>query len=74
MQSFGNMDSTQGRHRAELLVPGPERAWCDEGITGAIGVGNRDTAMLTRFACETDIDVVMLAGRYTLLDRPLEGA
>jgi aryl-alcohol dehydrogenase-like predicted oxidoreductase len=29
-----------------LLVPRPERAWCDddEGVTGAIGVGNRDTA------------------------------
>jgi D-threo-aldose 1-dehydrogenase len=41
----------------------------DEGIVGAIGVGNRDTALLTRFARETDIDVVMLAGRYTLLDQ-----
>jgi D-threo-aldose 1-dehydrogenase len=41
----------------------------DEGIVGAIGVGNRDTALLTRFARETDIDVVMLAGGYTLLDQ-----
>ncbi|HYZ57456.1 MAG TPA: aldo/keto reductase [Streptosporangiaceae bacterium] len=41
----------------------------DEGIIDAIGVGNRDTALLTRIARETDIDVMMLAGRYTLLDQ-----
>jgi D-threo-aldose 1-dehydrogenase len=41
----------------------------DEGIAGAIGIGNRDAALLTRFARETDIDVVMLAGGYTLLDQ-----
>ena len=27
------------------------------------------SAMLTRFVRETDVDVVMVAGRYTLLDQ-----
>jgi aryl-alcohol dehydrogenase-like predicted oxidoreductase len=39
-----------------------------EGVIRAIGVGMNQTAMLTRFAAETDIDCVMAAGRYTLLD------
>ena len=40
-----------------------------EGVIGAIGVGMNQTAMLTRFVRETDIDVVLVAGRYTLLDQ-----
>jgi D-threo-aldose 1-dehydrogenase len=40
-----------------------------EGTVGAIGVGMNQTAMLTRFVRDTDIDVVLLAGRYTLLDQ-----
>jgi D-threo-aldose 1-dehydrogenase len=39
------------------------------GVLGAIGVGLNETAMSLRFARETDIDCVMLAGRYTLLDQ-----
>ena len=35
---------------------------------GAIGAGMYDTAKLTRLVQETDVDVVMLAGRYTLLN------
>jgi D-threo-aldose 1-dehydrogenase len=38
------------------------------GVVGAIGAGMYHTAMLTRLVRETDIDVVMLSGRYTLLD------
>ncbi|MET8975735.1 aldo/keto reductase [Streptomyces sp. NPDC004539] len=40
-----------------------------EGVVGAIGAGMNQTAMLTRFVRETDVDVVLCAGRYTLLDR-----
>jgi hypothetical protein len=36
-------------------------------MTGAIGAGMYDTAMLTRLVRETDADVVMLSGQYTLL-------
>jgi D-threo-aldose 1-dehydrogenase len=39
-----------------------------QGVVGAIGAGMYHTAMLTRLVQETDVDVVMLAGRYTLLD------
>jgi D-threo-aldose 1-dehydrogenase len=40
-----------------------------EGAVGAIGVGMNEVAMLTRFVTDTNIDVVLEAGRYTLLDR-----
>jgi D-threo-aldose 1-dehydrogenase len=41
----------------------------DEGVVGAIGAGMNQSAMLTRFVERLDIDVVLCAGRYTLLDR-----
>jgi D-threo-aldose 1-dehydrogenase len=40
-----------------------------EGVVGAIGVGMNHSALPARFVRETDIDVVLLAGRYTLLDQ-----
>lgn len=40
-----------------------------EGVVGAIGAGMNQTRMLDRFVRETDVDVVLLAGRYTLLDQ-----
>ena len=40
-----------------------------EGVVGAIGAGMGDATLLTRLVEETDVDVVMLAGRYTLLDQ-----
>ncbi|MCX4553580.1 aldo/keto reductase [Streptomyces sp. NBC_01387] len=39
-----------------------------EGVVGAIGAGMNQTAMLTRFLRDTDVDLVLCAGRYTLLD------
>ncbi|MEV2247963.1 aldo/keto reductase [Streptomyces sp. NPDC049970] len=39
-----------------------------EGLVGAIGAGMNQTAMLTRFLRETDVDAVLCAGRFTLLD------
>jgi D-threo-aldose 1-dehydrogenase len=41
----------------------------DEGVIKAIGVGMNQTAIPTRFINETDIDIVLMAGRYTLLDQ-----
>ncbi|MGW7427075.1 aldo/keto reductase [Streptomyces sp. NPDC054813] len=41
----------------------------DQGVIGAIGAGMNQSAMLARFLSETAADVVMLAGRYTLLDQ-----
>ncbi|MDT0447538.1 aldo/keto reductase [Streptomyces hesseae] len=40
----------------------------DEGVVGAIGAGMNQTAMLARFIAETDLDVVLCAGRCSLLD------
>jgi D-threo-aldose 1-dehydrogenase len=41
----------------------------DQGIVKAIGIGMNQSAIPTRFVKETDIDIVLLAGRYTLLDQ-----
>jgi D-threo-aldose 1-dehydrogenase len=41
----------------------------DQGVIGAIGAGMNQSAMLARFLRDTAADVVMLAGRYTLLDQ-----
>jgi D-threo-aldose 1-dehydrogenase len=43
-----------------------------EGAVGTIGVGMNQAEMLARFVAETDIDCVLVAGRYTLLDRTAE--
>jgi D-threo-aldose 1-dehydrogenase len=40
------------------------------GVVRAIGVGSMDVGVLARFASATDIDVAMVAGRYTLLEQP----
>jgi D-threo-aldose 1-dehydrogenase len=39
-----------------------------QGMVGAIGAGMYDTKLLTRLVMEADVDVVMLASRYTLLN------
>ncbi|NEA66226.1 aldo/keto reductase [Streptomyces sp. SID12488] len=41
----------------------------DQGVIGAIGAGMNQSALLTRFLRDTAADLVMLAGRYTLLDQ-----
>jgi len=40
-----------------------------EGLVGAIGAGMNQAGMLTRFVRDTDVDMVLCAGRYTLLDQ-----
>ncbi|MEW2349732.1 aldo/keto reductase [Streptomyces sp. NPDC006684] len=40
-----------------------------QGVVGAIGVGMNSVNPLRRFVAEGDPDVVMVAGRWTLLDR-----
>lgn len=40
----------------------------DEGVIGAVGAGMTQAPMLARFVRETDLDVVLEAGVYTLLD------
>jgi len=41
----------------------------DEGVIGKVGSGMNQVAMLERFVERVDLDCILLAGRYTLLDR-----
>ncbi|SEG92189.1 D-threo-aldose 1-dehydrogenase [Actinacidiphila yanglinensis] len=41
----------------------------DQGVVGAIGAGMNTVAPLSRIAAEADVDVLMVAGRWTLVDR-----
>lgn len=41
----------------------------DEGVIRAVGCGMNQAPLLTRFVREVDLDCVLLAGRYTLLDQ-----
>lgn len=41
-----------------------------EGIVSAIGVGSMVSDALTRAVREADLDIIMVAGRYTLLEQP----
>jgi D-threo-aldose 1-dehydrogenase len=56
----------------EQAIPAMQRLRA-EGVVRSIGVGMNYTAPLARFAAEADVDLVMVAGRYTLLDRSAEG-
>ena len=44
----------------------------EEGLVGAVGVGMNQWQALRRFVVETDVDVVMVAGRWTLVDQSAE--
>jgi D-threo-aldose 1-dehydrogenase len=41
----------------------------DQGVIGAIGAGMNRVAPLLRIVAEADVDAVMVAGRWTLIDR-----
>jgi D-threo-aldose 1-dehydrogenase len=41
----------------------------DQGVVGAIGAGMNQAEMLADFVRHTDMDLIMLAGRYTLLEQ-----
>lgn len=41
----------------------------DDGLVTAVGAGMNQAEMLDRFVRDFDLDVVLLAGRYTLLDQ-----
>lgn len=70
-----------------LLLHDPDNHWAEaagegvpaladlrsQGAVGAVGVGMNQWEMPARFIRETSIDVVMLAGRYTLLEQSAAG-
>lgn len=41
----------------------------DQGVIGAVGAGMNFVEPLRRIVAEADVDVIMVAGRWTLLDR-----
>lgn len=41
----------------------------EQGVIGKVGCGMNQAAMLSRFVDRVDLDCVLLAGRYSLLDR-----
>ena len=41
----------------------------EQGLIQAVGAGMNQSEMLTRFVRETDMDAILLAGRYTLLEQ-----
>lgn len=59
------------RHLTDFLDGGYEAmiALRDAGLVGAIGIGVNETAICEELLDRVDLDVIMLAGRYTLLDR-----
>ncbi|MDQ0895635.1 aldo/keto reductase [Agromyces ramosus] len=42
----------------------------DEGVVGAIGIGTNSADAAARAVREADLDLVMIAGRYTLIEQP----
>ncbi|MCS6711737.1 aldo/keto reductase [Brachybacterium sp. EF45031] len=44
----------------------------EEGLVGAIGVGSKDQRVLTRAVRTGLLDLVMVSGRYSLLEQPAE--
>lgn len=42
----------------------------EQGVVGAIGAGMNQAPMLAEFVRRFDLDVILLAGRYTLLSQP----
>lgn len=45
----------------------------DEGVISAWGIGSKDANMLRRFVDHSNPDLIMLAGRYTLLEQEQVG-
>ncbi len=61
------------RHDLDLALaeafPALEKAR-SEGLVGAIGIGSMVSDALSRAVREADLDLIMVAGRYTLLEQP----
>ena len=44
----------------------------EQRVIGAFGIGVNDAGVCARFVRETDVDCVLLAGRYSLLEQPAQ--
>lgn len=67
--SHGSREAYEARYRE--AIEGAHRALADlrsQGVIRAIGIGVNEIEPCLRFAQDGDIDCIMLAGRYTLLE------
>jgi len=64
-ERFGQ--AMRGAHRALVQLR-------EQGVIRAFGAGLNDCITATRFVQEGDLDYVMIAGRYTLLDQSAQAA
>jgi D-threo-aldose 1-dehydrogenase len=62
-------DTEQHRQQAVREAFPALAAWRDEGVVSAIGYGMNHSNALAWLVSETDPDVVLVAGRYSLLDQ-----
>ena len=72
VDAFTHGSDDGARRWFETAVEGAYRALCElrrNGDVKAIGVGLNDVAWCCRFLDATEIDCVLLAGKYTLLDQ-----
>ena len=53
----------------DSALPAVERLR-SEGVVKAVGIGSKSVEALTRGVRDADLDVIMVAGRYTLLEQP----
>lgn len=72
--THGSVEAADQRYREVMEGCYPElEKLRSEGVIKAIGVGMNETERSLRFAQDTDIDCILLAGRYTLLEQePLD--
>jgi len=72
--THGSIEAADQRYREVMEGCYPElERMRSEGLVKAIGVGINETERALRFASDTDIDCILLAGRYTLLEQqPLD--
>ena len=72
--THGTAEAADGRYKEAMegCYPALEKLR-SEGVIKAIGVGLNETERSLRFVRDTDIDCILLAGRYTLLEQePLD--
>jgi D-threo-aldose 1-dehydrogenase len=68
--TLGDPELLERHYRQAVEEAIPELcALRDQGVIGAVGVGLNEVATALRFAHDTDIDAVLLASRYTLLEQ-----
>ena len=70
VRTHGSKDAFEQRYREALEGAYPAlEEWRRAGVIKAVGIGVNEIAPCLRFARDTDLDCILLAGRYTLLEQ-----